>query len=272
MPLNTVMENIRKLEYGIVAEDNPNKMTRYSGSHVRKNHPYVSGYWYLVINVPQIIFGDRTVNTQIWLHSVCESFTPPTKTIRKEDIPGLGGVGASFITGQDITRTFTITFKEYQHLPIKKIFDMWTGVMDHHHGLSPLAGKNWVPRSYKGNCFVILAKPTGYNAFRNGKEGMGAIGLEDIEDVYFFEGVFPETDPNDGFNSDISSTSFVTHSINFSFDGFPLNSEIPGVAAAALESLDSAIESGVFHDMTQIGNVKNVVSADESKTERYITS
>lgn len=274
MAINTVMERIQQLNYGVPADDRPNKITRYFGGHLRKNHPYVNGYWYLVMNIPQVIFNragssEFLTTSQIWLHSTCESFTPPTKTIRKEDIPGIGGLGSSYVTGQDLSRSFSITFREYQHLPIKKIFDVWTGVMDPHHGLSPLNGKEWLSSSYKGNCFVLLCKPTGAAMFA---ESMGSgPALEDIEEVYFFEGVFPETDPHDGLNSDINSTATITHSINFSFDGFPLNTEIPGVAEAAIEALTNSFGNR-YHDINDIATNKGVYSKEESRTEKLVGS
>jgi len=79
--------------------DQPERLTRYMGGHNRTNHPYVSGYWQLYIDVPNLIFaggGDAGADdmqaTQEWMHSTAEGFTPPSRTINKADVPGQGGL------------------------------------------------------------------------------------------------------------------------------------------------------------------------------------
>lgn len=228
------------------ADDRPREMNRYMGGHRRYNHPYVNGYWYLLIEPPQYLFDRSNVNqgiqrnvggdvgvtyeqtggregpgafeTSRWLHSTAEGFTPPTRTLTKVDVPGMGGMGSSFVAGQQLTRTFSATFREYQDLPIFNALNMWTSVIDHHYGVSPMLGNEYLPANYKGSAFVFLCKPT----ILTDQVGIQAI---DVEQFYFFEGVFPETSPYDGFNSDINTNDVVQLNVTFSFDGWPYGRE-----------------------------------------------
>lgn len=237
--------------------DRPREMNRYMGGHRRNNHPYISGYWYLIIEPPHRIFdskfgatssgtssgtpappappapnttGENTNQSQNqasnapfqttrWLHSTAESFTPPTRTLTKVDIPALGGVGSSYIAGQQLTRTFSVTFREYQDTPILNILNLWTSVIDHHYGISPLEGNEYIPANYKGNAFVFLCKPTA--SFSN----KPTITEMDVEQFFYFEGVFPEGAPTDSLNSDINTNDAIQLNVTFSFDGWPYGKE-----------------------------------------------
>ena len=216
--------------------DMPEKLTRYMGGHNRMNHPYVSGYWQLYIDVPQHIFGSQSgggndiENVQNWMHSTAEGFTPPSRNINKADVPGQGGLGSSFVTGQTLTRTFTLTFREYQHLPISEIFQRWTAVIDPYTGVSPIKGDKWLPFAYKGNAFVVQTKPVGASVAK--------IEANMIEQVWLFHGIFPEGDGGDALASDIATNDVSQLSITFSFDGWPLTKADPGVMDKALEHIN----------------------------------
>jgi len=220
-------------------DDRPREMNRYMGGHRRYNHPFVNGYWYLLIEPPQFLFdggspaeiqqgsytteGQESIyspsafETSRWLHSTAEGFTPPTRTLTKVDVPGLGGMGSSFVAGQQLTRTFSATFREYQDTPIFNALNRWVSVIDHHYGLSPMNGNQYLPANYKGSAYVFLCKPT------TTSESM--INGLDVDQFYFFEGVFPETSPYDGFNSDINTNDVVQLNVTFSFDGWPYGRE-----------------------------------------------
>lgn len=231
--------------------DRPHEMNRYMGGHRRVNHPYISGYWYLIIEPPMRLFNDHFMgqqNTDVissanqahafsngayesarWIHSTAEGFTPPSRTLTKVDVPGLGGTGSSFVAGQQLTRTFTITFREYQDTPVLNTFNLWTSVIDHHYGVSPLMGNEYIPANYKGAAWVFLCKPTLTSADPAAAQGFASedfqINYSDVDQFFFFEGVFPEAAPFDGFNSDIATNDVTQLSVTFSFDGWPKGKE-----------------------------------------------
>jgi len=197
-------------------DEKPNVLTRYFGGRNRQNHPFVSGYWQFFIMPPEKIFTSTlSSDVQSWINTSAEGFTPPTRTLNKADLPGQGGVGSSFITGQTLTRTFTVTFREYKNLPILSIFELWTSIIDPYVGVSPLSAADWVPSSYKGSAFAIITKPT------QSKDGT-PINATDIEELYYFDGVFPESAPHDTMGQDINANDIIQHSVPFSFDGWPL--------------------------------------------------
>lgn len=227
--------------------DRPREMNRYMGGHRRFNHPYISGYWYFIIEPPHRIFSaeeEQEVHSDLagieggstgrgqsgaisaapfeatrWLHSTAEGFTPPSRTLTKVDIPGLGGLGSSYIAGQELTRTFSVTFREYQDTPVMNVLNLWTSTIDPNYGVSPLKGNEYIPANYKGAAWIFLCKPT---ASGNNAE---TLSKKDVEQFYFFEGVFPEGAPYDGFNSDIATNDTIQLNTTFSFDGFPYGKE-----------------------------------------------
>jgi len=208
------------LTYG---HDRPKHMTRYSGGHNRKSQPYISGYWSLFLMPPPSLLGSVVGAEQAaqWFHSTAESFTPPSKTVTKVDVPGMGGVASSFAAGQELSRTFTVAFREHQDWPVMKALHQWTNMIDSNTGISPLL--EFVPNEYKGMCIAALTRP-----------GIVAGGIPDIKQIdqlFLFEGVFPETLPYDSFNTDIATNDTTQVSVTFSFDGFPLNKDHPVAVA-----------------------------------------
>jgi len=195
-------------------DEQPQLLTRYIGGSERKNHPFVTGYWQFFIEFPTKIFDKIAAEGQTWFHSAAEGFTPPSRTLNKADVPGQGGLGASFVVGQTLNRTFTVTFREYRNVPILTMAETWCSVIDPYMGVSPLSGKDWLPSSYKGTACAVLTRPVHADAT--------AISAEDIEQVFYFDGVFPEAPPYETFASDISGNDLLQHSITFSFDGWPL--------------------------------------------------
>ena len=199
------------------AAGTPEKLTRYIGGSERNNHPFVTGYWQFFIFPPEKIFTDAATAKEAgkWMHSTAEGFTPPSRTLNKADVPGQGGLGASFVTGQTLNRTFTVTFREYRNVPILTATELWCSVIDPYMGVSPLKGDEWLPKNYKGTAVAILTRPVQ-------ADGDGAATESDIEQIFYFDGVFPEAPPYETFASDISGNDLLQHSITFSFDGWPL--------------------------------------------------
>jgi len=209
------------LTYG---HDRPHHMNRYSGGHNRKSQPYINGYWYLYLMPPGPLLG-TTVGAAAasqWFHSTAESFTPPSKTVTKVDVPGMGGMASSFAAGQELSRTFTVAFREHQDLPVMKALHQWTNMIDSNTGTSPL--DMFVPNEYKGQCIAVLARP--------GLPPGTIPDLRQIDQLFMFEGVFPETLPYDTFNTDIATNDTTQLSVTFSFDGFPLMKDSPSALAA----------------------------------------
>jgi hypothetical protein len=253
-------------------DDRPREINRYMGGHRRANHPYVNGYWYLMIEPPQFLFDNgsneafydavdeggsaegntnsvRAFEASRWLHSTAEGFTPPTRTLTKVDVPGMGGMGSSFVAGQQLTRTFSTTHREYQNTTVFNTINLWTSVMDHHYGLSPMNGKQYIPANYKGSAYVFLCKPTtsGGSAGASGAfEGEPKIGAIDVDQFYFFEGVFPEGSPFDAFNSDINTNDVVQLNVTWSFDGWPYGREHKTHFERGISLLSSIYEYDLF--------------------------
>lgn len=232
---DNIFDRLKKGLDGTIATDKPGtpeKLTRYVGGSTRNNHPFVTGYWQFFITPPKGIFGNADEEAGTWMHSTAEGFTPPSRTLNKADVPGQGGLGASFVTGQTLNRTFTVTFREYRNVPILTATELWCSVIDPYMGVSPLTGADWLPKNYKGTAYAILTRPVQAN-------GTGVISDDDvIEQLFYFDGVFPEAPPYETFASDISGNDLLQHSITFSFDGWPLTRVDPNALAAAKKLID----------------------------------
>jgi len=204
----------KKFDGDAGTDEKAQNLTRYIGGSDRKNHPFVTGYWQFFVELPKMIFGNDSASDETWFHSTAEGFTPPSRTLNKADVPGQGGLGASFVVGQTLNRTFTVTFREYRNVPILSLAERWCSIIDPYMGVSPVSGPNWLPSSYKGIACAVLTRPVHANA--------SVITAEDIEQVFYFDGVFPEAPPYETFAADISGNDLLQHSISFSFDGWPL--------------------------------------------------
>ena len=203
----------------------PDCITRDIGGQFRNNHPYISGYFQIMVGLPERLFSYSNTASK-WLHSTCESFTPHSQSINKVDIQGQGQIGSSFVSSVTTTREFTLAFREYQNLPMLNIIKQWGSVMDPFTGVSPLGGNEFLPENYKGWIAVAQTKPT--------RSQTGALSIEDIEECYIYQGVFPTTIPLDTINSDITANDSAQLSVTFSFDGSPLTSAESGITAKVI--------------------------------------
>jgi len=228
---NIISRTATRFENADGVREKPDYLTRDIGGHFRNNHPYISGYFQIVFGLPQELFGgdDRVKRASQWLHSTCEGFTPHTQALTKVDVPGQGQIGSSFVANITTTREFTLTFREYQNLPIHNIIKRWTSVFDPFTGVSPLDGNRFIPANYKGWLAVAQTKPV-----RSKDEQLTA---DDIEECYIYSGVFPTNVPLDTLNSDITANDVAQHSITFSFDNTPQTSSEPGVTTKVVELL-----------------------------------
>jgi hypothetical protein len=113
-----------------------------------------------------------------------------------------------------------------------KMFELWTAIMDPYTGVSEVEGQNWISQAYKGCGFVALTKPVGSYVGKS-------LGPGDIEEVYFFHGLWPESAPFESFATDISGNDIVQLNVTFSFDGWPLTKTDDGVVATFLKMINS---------------------------------
>lgn len=210
--------------------EKPDNITRFFGGHRRENHPFVSGYWYFYLQPPTSLISPQTAggatgdpdladynSYAMWFHSTAEVFTPPSRTLNKQDITTIGGSGSSYVTGQQLTRTFSVEFREFFGTPVYNIINQWTSIIDPNYGVSGLRSGDYIPANYKGQAFVFICKPTfGTHDVDKKLE----LDIRDIEHFFHFQGVFPEGAPIDSFNADLSSNDLVRLNISFSFDGW----------------------------------------------------
>lgn len=229
---NIISRAATRFDNALGDRDKPDYLTRDIGGHFRNNQPYIDGYFQVIFGLPTELFVDdaKSKTASQWLHSTCEGFTPHTQSLTKVDIMGQGQIGSSFVANVTTTREFTMTFREYQNLPILNIIKRWASIFDPFTGVSPLSGNKFIPQNYKGWAAVILTRPTRSQA--------EALKGDDIEECFIYSGVFPTMVPLDGLNSDITSNDTKQHSITFSFDNSPQTSTEPGVTDRAVKLLN----------------------------------
>ncbi len=217
--------------------------TGYVGgsSKTEGDHPYVKGYFYVFFGVPAGIFetsksGITREQAKEFLLVSAEAYTPPgDRTINLQDIQGQGGVDASFITGQTITREFSIQYKDYWGAPIFRIHRQWTSYLNPYLGASTMA-ENFSSAEYKGACMVIQTKPIVRQAGDTNIQWKES----DIIKVDYFDGVQPMTDLKSAYDANITDNSFVKPNVQYKFDGFPLDETNSTVLTKATEVLNGA--------------------------------
>jgi len=180
------------------------------------DHPFIKGYFYVFFNLPKDLFtkaGLDVGNAQNYLMVSAENFTPPgDRQLNMQDVQGQGGVDSSFIVGQTITREFSVQYKDYWGAPIFRIHKVWTSYINPYLGVSTLA-KDFAASEYKGTCMVIQTKPVKKETY-----------LEtDIIKVFLADGVVATTDLNSAYDANITDNSFVKPTVQYKFDGYPLD-------------------------------------------------
>jgi len=224
--LSRLASHFTNAQDGGGSRQQPDAGTRDIGGQFRTNQPYISGYFQVLFSLPvgaEKLFTDGSFAavSQKWLQSTVEGFTPHTQNLNKVDVMGQGQIGSSFVGSVTTSREFTMTFREYQNMPILNVIRNWTAIFDPHTGVSPLEGKDFIPKNYKGAACVIQTKPV--------KSKDAVLVGSDIEELYVYQGVFPTNIPVDtAAASDITGNDTVQLSATFSFDGAPMtSSEIP---------------------------------------------
>jgi len=191
---------------------------RYQGGSDRSSsdHPFVKGYFYVFFAFPTTLIGETEASAaKQYLMASAEDYTPPSdRQINVQDVQGQGGVDASFITGQTISREFSIQYKDYWGAPIFRVHKLLTNFIDPYLGVSKSA-KDFSSREYKGTCMVVQTKPIA----RKSGEWTDA----DIIKVTLFDGVQCLTDFNSIYSANITDNSFVKPVAQYKFDGYPLD-------------------------------------------------
>jgi len=217
--------------------------SRYVGgsSRTEGDHPFVKGYFYVFFGVPTTIFSDKNsgidrAKAKEFLLVSAESYTPPgDRQINIQDVQGQGGVDASFITGQTITRDFSIQYKDYWGAPIFRVHRQWTSYINPYLGGSTMAEK-FSASEYKGACMVIQTKPVIRKIGDTGSNWTA----DDIIKIDYFDGVQPTTDLKSAYDANITDNSFVKPTVQYKFDGFPLDETNSDVMDKAVTILNGA--------------------------------
>ncbi len=234
--------------------------TRYEGGHKSLSSPFVSGYWYLLLELPigkldgvitehlSMFSTDLTKHVKMkkYLHCLAETFTPPSKTIQKGEVSGFGGIKKFIPLNQTITSNFSITFIELSDMPVHKIFKIWSNMFNSQYGnsFSPVN---------KSRAYIFLCKPTWSHTTGTGSGLIRELApsIEDVEEMYYFEGVFPETDGSDSLNSDISVNELTKYQIQFSFDSYYFGVEHNDIAEEGIKLLRDTV--GIYKH--EIGDI-----------------
>ena len=207
---------------------------RYSGGRdsTAGDHPFIKGYFYVFFGLPETLFDEQATQAEKFLLVSSEAYTPPgDRQLNIQDVQGQGGVDASYLTGQTISREFSIQYKDYWGAPIFRIHRMWTNYINPYLGVVD-QGENikFQSSEYKGVCMVIQTKPVKKETYTT----------DDIIKVDLFDGVQPMTDLKSIYDANITDNSFVKPSVQYKFDGFPLDETSDDVVVKALALLNSS--------------------------------
>ncbi len=263
----------QQLSFGVSLNSGQNNEThapdinRYLGGANRgtDSHPFVKGYFYVFFGFPLNLFPDRnsvdeisSSKALIYTLSGAEGYTPPgDRQLKSEDVMGMGGVDASFITGQTIDRNFSIQYRDYWGAPIFRIHRQWTQYLNPYFGgvTGGATGSSaFAAFEYKGTCMIIQTKPVT-------KLDASTWSAEDIIKVDYFDGVFPTTDLKSAYDSNITDNSIAKPTVQYRFDGFPLdetNNEVLAKAVSVLQTVryDSFNSSpAIYQDLIDNGLV-----------------
>jgi len=229
----------------LLANENKTDVNRYIGGSDKtvNDHPFIKGYFYVFFGFPTTLFGDAAgmdaKSAQKYLLTSAESFTPPgDRQINLQDMQGQGGVDSSFITGQTITRDFSIQYKDYWGSPVFRIHKRWTNYINPYLGVSEVAD-SFSANEYKGICMVIQTKPVARKG-ASGDDKRKAWTKADILKVHLFDGVQCTTDFSSIYDANVTDNSFVKPTAQYKFDGYPLDETDPATIETALKVLQNA--------------------------------
>jgi hypothetical protein len=257
-------QNIYGVSYGASLDNlNANNnhapdINRYLGGASRTvdSHPYVKGYFYVFFGFPPALFADGSNEfvsasmAQTYTLSAAEGYTPPgDRQIKTEDVMGMGGVDASFITGQTIDRNFSIQYRDYWGAPIFRIHRHWTGFLNPYYGgATGVTNKQleFADDDYKGTRMIIQTKPVTKISGQEWEK-------KDIIKVDYYDGVIPITDLKSAYDSNITDNSIAKPTVQYRFDGYPLDETNPDVLKKAYDIL-STVQYDSYNSSAMIYN------------------
>jgi len=222
------------------ATNNADVGTRYYGGSNKKDHTFVKGYFQAFFELPAAVAAAGNSNigdaNAMILTASATGFTPHgDRTLNKVDIIGQGNVGASFVTGQTIVRTFNLTFQEKYKSPIWKVFRKWTTLMiDPYTGVSNL--DVFEADQYKGRCMIIETMPVRLDSTASDEKIKN-----NITKIFYYDGVWPETDISSIFDSNVNAPDGnIELNMQFSFDGQPLDETNKATLEKAVQYIKNA--------------------------------
>jgi len=238
---------------------NVNKSNRYLGGSEVKIHPYVKGYFYVFYQFPPIVKSSlkdfNGLQGNAVLLSLCEGFTPPgDRQLKSEDVTGMGGLDASFVTGQTLDRNFGLQYRELWGSPVLVYHRAWTSIINPYFGANT-SKLSFIPKNYKGKILVVQTKPTLINQLDSGYELTKDEITQQIIKVNLFDGVVPLTDLSSMYDSNINDNSIVRPSMQYRFDGKDYDETFPGVLTTATSVLTSTIKTKITNNVDfQVGS------------------
>lgn len=205
-----------KNAFGTIAA---NRFSRhFGGTKVGVADPYVTGYHFISFDLPtklpsylSRIYSGKPYNQmntlKDMLAALCLSVTPPGGTLNKVEFTGLGGVKWAVPGNIDYGNEVSIKFLEMRDTPILDIMHGWVKMIrDYRVGASSevlssdTAG--YSNRTYAGGLYYWTTEPDG----------------KTIQYYAYYDGVFPNKDPQDLFTSDVESIGRLDIEIGFNVD------------------------------------------------------
>jgi len=210
------------------AGDLPSGASRYSGGRSRRGQPFISGYHHVLFYFPTVVFLAMGNDAQKVLFSTCETFSPHTYAINTSDVYGIGQVATSYPVSRTTNRDFTMGFRERSGLPVLSCIKAWHTLFNPIFGTSPYGNLSLSPTTYKGTVLVAIVKPTSSD---------GHITVDDLEEAYVYNGVYPTNITEESITSSEQSTNeSVLATVSFKFDGAPFDAGTIGVRTLVAEA------------------------------------
>jgi hypothetical protein len=200
-----------------------NILTRKFGgtsSTVGTAEPYVTGYHFISFrniptNLPTYVKelfkpGEEPSDDDIpnLLAGACLNVTAPGGRIAKIDFAGLGGIRWSIPGAVEYDNSVTVRFLEFQGLPISNIIRGWVRMIrDYRTGLAfaranGSSNAEYTKRDYSSIMYYFTTTPD----------------LKSLEYFACYDGIFPITDPQNLFTSDIETIGKLDLDIEFNVD------------------------------------------------------
>jgi len=195
-----------------------NILTRkFGGTTVGVADPYITGYHFIWFDylpdglLNYVSTGNSGLSSkteiQYTLAASCMSVTPPGGTLNKVEFTGLGGVKWAVPGNIDYQNSVTIKFVEFNKTPIFDIFHGWFKLIrDYRTGVTDLTdgdqGDGYTKKTYAGLMYYWTTTPD----------------AKTVEYYAAYDGMFPNKDPQDLFNSDIETVGKLDIEIEFNVD------------------------------------------------------